>query len=231
MQCDYMPLWHPQGPISEWPQYFYDILHIRPFILCCVEWLVIAEFWTVKPLGCEFPQSVGSHEQLECRDPLCLHIHNRKYDNVDFGFLTVNELVSTTKCQLNQVSKHSLLYQGQFQDFQNIMKYVLSQLSLLNLVSWPTPYWFYHCPLFEVFDSSQCLYFHSLQIADLTNGLPKTWCGLGHQDCSWMHCKPAVWRAPFMVCGSSMQATQFRRPLVLIAARVSSNNLRKHYQS
>jgi len=53
--------------------------------------------------------------------------------------MTVNELVSATRRQRNQYSKHSLLYEGQLQDFQNIMKYVLSQLSLLNLVPWLTP--------------------------------------------------------------------------------------------
>jgi len=69
-----------------------------------------------------------------------LHMHNRKYRDADFAFLTVNELISMTRCQRNQYRKHSWLYEGQFQDFQNIMKYTLSQLSLLNLVSWLTPY-------------------------------------------------------------------------------------------
>jgi len=40
MQCDCMPLRHPQGPISEWPQYFHDILHNRPLILSCEQWPV-----------------------------------------------------------------------------------------------------------------------------------------------------------------------------------------------
>ena len=39
----------------------------------------------------------------------------------------------------DEYCKDSLQYDGQVQDFQNIMKYVLSQVSLLNLVSWPTP--------------------------------------------------------------------------------------------
>jgi len=150
---------------------------------------------------------------------------------VDISFWIVNGLVSATRCQRNQYRKHSLLYEGQFQDFQNIMKYVLSQLSLLNLVSWPTPGWFWHCFHFEVFDSSWCLCFHSLQIADRAHGLPKTWCGFLHWDSSWMHIKQTVWRAPCMVYGSSMQATRFQRPQVLIGARVSSSNLREHYQS
>jgi len=37
MQCDCMPLRHPQSPISEWPQHIHDILHNGPFILCCEE--------------------------------------------------------------------------------------------------------------------------------------------------------------------------------------------------
>jgi len=107
---------------------------------------------------------------------------------------------------------------------------VLSQLSLLKLVSWPTPCWFKQCPYFKVFDSSHCLCFHSIQICDHAHGLPKTWCGLLHRDCSWMHLQPAVLHAPWMVCGSSMLATQFRRPQGLIAANQSSSNLRKQYQ-
>jgi hypothetical protein len=70
---------------------------------------------------------------------MCLYIHNWKYRNVDLGFLTVNGIVSATWCQHSVYSKHSLLSEGQLQDFQNIIKYVLSQISLLNLVSWPTP--------------------------------------------------------------------------------------------
>jgi len=35
MQCDCMPLRHPNGPISKLPQYFHDILDTRPFILSC----------------------------------------------------------------------------------------------------------------------------------------------------------------------------------------------------
>ena len=71
---------------------------------------------------------------------MCPHIHNWKFRDADFDSLRVNELVSMTRCQCNQYSKHSLLFEGQFQDFHIIMKYVLSQLCLLNLVSWPTPY-------------------------------------------------------------------------------------------
>jgi hypothetical protein len=111
------------------------------------------------------------------------------------------------------------------------MKYNLAQFFLINLVSWPTPYWFSHCPLFQVIDSSQCLCFHSLQVADHSNGLCKTWCGLLHWDCSWMHPKPAVLRAQCMVCGYSMQATRFERPQVLIALCKSWNNLKKHHES
>jgi len=126
---------------------------------------------------------------------------------------------------------HSLLYEGQFQDFQSILKYVLSQFTLLNLVSWLTPCWFQHCPLFEVFESSQCLCFHYLQIADCADGVLKPRCRLLHWGCSWIHLKPAVWRVPCMVCGSSIHATQFRTPQGLIVAHKSLSNLRKHYQS
>jgi len=97
-------------------------------------------------------------------------------------------------------------------------------------VSSPTPGWFEHCPLFEVFVSSQCVCFPSLQIADLAHWLPKTWCSLLHLDFSWMHLKSAVWWGPCMVCGSSMQAARFQKPHVLIGAGESSCDLRKHYQ-
>jgi len=52
-----------------------------------------------------------------------------------------------------------------------------------------------------------------------------------HRDCSWMHLKPAVWCVQSKVCGLSMQATVLQRPRVLIAARLSSSDSRKHYQS
>jgi len=134
-----------------------------------------------------------------------------------------------TRCQRNQSSKNSLLSEGQFQDFWNIMKYVLSQISLLILVSWPTPHWFEHCPPFKVFDCSQCLCFHYLQIADRPHGLPKTWRSLFHPDCSWIHLKPAVRRVPCMVCSFSIQATRLWRPQVFIVAQESLSNLRKQY--
>ena len=105
MRCDYMPLRHPQGPISKWPQYFHDILHNGPFILSCAKWLVITIFWILEPLMCKFPESVGSLEQLQCWVPPCLHIHNRKSCNADFGLFRVNELVSLTWCQHNQYRK------------------------------------------------------------------------------------------------------------------------------
>jgi len=43
---------------------------------------------------------------------------------------------------------------------------------LANLISWPTSCQFMHCPLFEVFHSCQCVWFHFLQIADCNHGLP-----------------------------------------------------------
>jgi len=161
---------------------------------------------------------------------MCPHIHTQKSGDVDLGILKIKELLSTTRCQCNQYCKHSSVYESQFQDFQNITKFVLSQLSLLNLVSWPTPYWFERWPIFEAFDSFKCLSFHSLQNADRAHGLPKTWLGLLHHNSSRMHPEPAVWRAPFMVCGSAMQATRFQRLQVLIAARLSSSDLRRHCQ-
>jgi len=89
-QCDCMPLWDPHGPISEWPQYFHDILHNGPFILCCEEWPVFTVFWIMQPLACEFRKSVGALEQLQFRVPTCLHIHKQWYGDAHFGFLIVN---------------------------------------------------------------------------------------------------------------------------------------------
>jgi len=130
-----------------------------------------------------------------------------------------------TRCQCNQYSKHSLLSEGQFQGFHNIMKYVLSQLSLLNLVSWLTPCWFHHSPLFEIFDSYRSLCVHFLHNADRADGLPKTWCGLLHSDCNWMHQKRAEWCAPWVVCGLSMRATRFRMPQRWLVTYETSSNL------
>jgi len=54
MQCDSMSLRHPQGPISQWPQYIHHILHNGPLILSCAKWLTIRAFWILEPLACEF---------------------------------------------------------------------------------------------------------------------------------------------------------------------------------
>jgi len=54
VQCDCMPVQHPLGPISEWREYFQDILDNRPFILCCEEWLVMAVLWILEPLTLGF---------------------------------------------------------------------------------------------------------------------------------------------------------------------------------
>jgi len=102
MQCDSMSVQHPQGPISEWPQHFHDILQNGPFILSCEEWPIIAVFWVFKPLVWEFTKSEGALAQLLCRVPMGLHIHNRMYRDVDFGFLPVNELISMTRWQHDQ---------------------------------------------------------------------------------------------------------------------------------
>jgi hypothetical protein len=45
MQSNCMLLAYPQGPISECPRYFHDILHNGPFALCYKEWLVITVCW------------------------------------------------------------------------------------------------------------------------------------------------------------------------------------------
>jgi len=54
MKTDYMPLLHPEGPISNRPQYFHDVLPNGQFILSCEKWLVISVFWILEPLACEF---------------------------------------------------------------------------------------------------------------------------------------------------------------------------------
>ena len=61
-------------------------------------------------------------------------INNWQYCDSYIRLLMFNEVVSTARCWCNQWSEHSLLYGSQFQDCQNYFKYVLSQLSLLNLV-------------------------------------------------------------------------------------------------
>jgi len=141
----------------------------------------------------------------------------------------VKEVISMISCRGNQHSKHSVLFEGRFQEFEKYFKYILSQLSLLNLVSWPTPCWLLHCPLYKVFDSFQCICFHSLQITDHTHGLPKPWCGLLNPDCSWMQLKEAEWCAACIVCCCSMQATRCERPQGLIVICESFNNMRKCY--
>jgi len=54
MQCHCMPLCHPQGPISDWLQYFDDILDNHLFALYCEEWPDIIGLWIVEPLAGEF---------------------------------------------------------------------------------------------------------------------------------------------------------------------------------
>jgi len=142
MQCDCMRLRHTQGPILKWPQYFHHILHNGPFIVSCKKWAVISVLWTLETPACEFPCLGGKLEQLQCWFPVRHHIDNWRNCNGDVRIVTVDELVSANRCQPNQYSKHYLLYGGLFQYIQNVMKYVLSQRSLINLVSWPTPCWF-----------------------------------------------------------------------------------------
>jgi len=54
MQCDCMPLRHPQGPLSESPENFHDVLNNGPLILWCEECPVISVCWISKPLAGEF---------------------------------------------------------------------------------------------------------------------------------------------------------------------------------
>jgi len=44
MQSHCMYFRHLQGPVSEWPQNFHNVLDNCLFILCCEEWPVIAVF-------------------------------------------------------------------------------------------------------------------------------------------------------------------------------------------
>ena len=44
IQWDIMPPCHQQGPISERPQYFQDILYNRTFIMCREQWPVFCVF-------------------------------------------------------------------------------------------------------------------------------------------------------------------------------------------
>ena len=110
MQCDRMCFRHPQSPVSEWHEQFHEVLEDCPFIHCCVESPVFAVFWILQTLAGEFSQSIGWFKQLQCRIPPCFHIDIKKDCDLYFGFLTVNKLVSTTWCQRNHHSWHSLLY-------------------------------------------------------------------------------------------------------------------------
>ena len=49
-----MPFQHPQGPVSEWPQNFQNVLDDDPLILGCEEWRVIMGFWMFEHLAGEF---------------------------------------------------------------------------------------------------------------------------------------------------------------------------------
>jgi hypothetical protein len=54
-----------------------------------------------------------------------------------------------------------------------MLNWVLSRLSLLNLISRPTPYCFRHCPLVEVFHCFQCLCFHFSKLLITLMGFPR----------------------------------------------------------
>jgi len=112
MQCDSMPLWHPQGTISDWRQNYHDVHDKDPFIPCYEDSPVITDCWILEAIVGEFSESVGLLKQLPCQVPTCCHIPNWLFCNADCGCLTVNELVLTTSCQRNQYSKHPLLYEG-----------------------------------------------------------------------------------------------------------------------
>jgi len=68
-------------------------------------------------------------------EPTCEYGPFANICDLYFGLLTINELISTTRCQCNRYSQHFLLYDDHFQDFQNILKYVLPQLSSPDLVT------------------------------------------------------------------------------------------------
>jgi len=138
MESNGMPFRHPQGPGPECPYNLHHIPDNSRLILSREERPVVPLLLVFKPLRGEFTQSDGALEQLQRHVPTYLHIHNGQYCDPGCGFLTVNTLVSTSRCQHNQYSKHYLLYEGQFQHFHNMLKYVLSELSSLNLVSWLT---------------------------------------------------------------------------------------------
>jgi hypothetical protein len=44
---------HPQGPVSEWLEYFPDIVDDGPFLLCCEELPILAILWILEPLSGE----------------------------------------------------------------------------------------------------------------------------------------------------------------------------------
>jgi len=85
----------------------------------------------------QFGSRLEPHPDLTREFGLVANTNTGLNRNSDTAFLTVNGPISMTRCQRNQYTKHSLLSEGQLQDFQNILKYLLSELSSLNLVSSP----------------------------------------------------------------------------------------------
>lgn len=70
---------------------------------------------------CAIPYSVGLLEQLQCFRLIAPPYRQWEVLQYGNGVLTVNEVVSPTRCQWNQYHNHLLLYEGKFQDFQDIM--------------------------------------------------------------------------------------------------------------
>jgi len=134
--------WDPQCPVLAWAERFHNIVHDSRFILCYEAWSAIAVFWILEPFVANFSQSGGSPKHYQCLISQCLHMYARWYCNLYFSILPVSDLVSITRCQRNQYSEYSLLYECQFQAFQNHLKYILSQLPMPNLLWWPTHCWF-----------------------------------------------------------------------------------------
>jgi hypothetical protein len=77
MQCDCMPHWPPQVPISEWPQNIDYLLNNDPFILCGNDWLGITACLFLEPLTGEFSSLVGLLKQLQCGVSMWLRIPHR----------------------------------------------------------------------------------------------------------------------------------------------------------
>jgi len=122
MESNHIPVWYPQGPVSQLPVMVHDILDDVLFIMCYEKWLVINESSILEPLTVKFSWSDGLFKILQGQNPLYFHIHTGLYCNSCFESMKVNKLVSMIWCQHNKSNKQSLLYTGQFQFFQMFLK-------------------------------------------------------------------------------------------------------------